>query len=175
MRAPDLIIGPRTRPQTYRWHLVHWRGWQLALHKWWRSDEDRALHDHRADNISIILSPQGYDEVVREWYDPGSHHLPIGGGWVRFSDEWQYHGNGGFFRDVTVRRRAWVPYFRKAEAPHRVVLRTSKPVWSLWLRWPSRRDWGFHCPKGWRTWEEFCNTRDYSAPGSTSEVGKGCE
>ncbi len=160
MRDPDLIIGPRDNPQTLRWHLLKIGGWQLALHKWLRSDEDRALHDHRADNISFILSPQGYDEIVG-WEDRE---------WSRVKQA--VHT---VFRTTTLRRRALWLYFRKAEDPHRVVLRDSRPVWSLWLRWPARREWGFWCPKGWRTWQDFCNSRDYSAPGSTSEVGRGCD
>lgn len=166
MRKPDLIIGTRENPQTFRWHLVKWRGFQLASHKWLRSDEDRALHDHSGDNVSFILSPQGYDEIVREWAQDQDYPCePVG---------WIHAGAGKFYRDVTVRRRPFVPYFRRAEDPHRVMLRDARPVWSLWLRWPPRRHWGFHCPSGWRKWEDFCATRDYSTPGSTSEVGPGC-
>jgi hypothetical protein len=141
MRTPDLIIGPRDNPQTLRWHLLRWRGWQLSLHKWCRSDEDRALHDHTGDSISLILN-YGYIEKT-----------PYAAHW----------------------RPAWRPIFRKAEAPHRIILDAdSAPVWSLWLRWPPRREWGFHCPKGWRHWRDFCAERDYKASG-TSTVGRGCD
>lgn len=160
MRTPDLIIGPRHNPQTYRWHLIKWRGWQLALHKWWRSDEDRALHDHSGHNMSVILSPQGYVEIVRR-------ELP----YVAMGPATAYGG----YQDMPRRRFPFVPYFRRADAPHRVVLRDARPVWTLWLRWPPIREWGFHCPRGWRHWKDFCNSRDYSTPGSTSEVGRGCD
>lgn len=167
MRTPDLIIGSREDPQTFRWHLARWLGFQFALHKWLRSDEDRALHDHTGDNVSFILSPQGYDEIVRE--------LCRNQAWC---EAWRpvdcLRVDGVWYNDVIVRRRPFVPYFRRAEEPHRVVLRDGRPVWSLWLRWPPRRHWGFHCPSGWRKWEDFCATRDYSTPGSTSEVGSGC-
>lgn len=139
MREPDLIIG--NPMQTLRWHVVQWRGWQLALHCWLKSDDDRALHDHSADNWSFLLN-RGYIEVFADG-----------------SEKW---------------RRRWVPYFRKAETAHRVLLVGSKPVWTLWLRLPPRREWGFHCPKGWRPWRQYVAERDYSTPGSTSTVGRGC-
>jgi hypothetical protein len=140
MRKPDLIIGSRDNPQTLRWHLLKWRGWQLALHKWCRSDDDRALHDHSGHNISFLLFG-GYWEVTA---------------------------------DATRWRRPFVPYFRRADLPHRIELAYS-PIWSLWLRFPPIREWGFHCPKGWRHWKEYLNARDYLAPGSTSEIGPGCD
>lgn len=148
MRAPDLIIG--NPMQTLRWHLIQWRGFQLALHCWLKSDDDRALHDHSADNWSFILSPQGYYEVI------GPH-------------------NPSEFEFAAIKtRRAWIPYFRKAETPHRVLLCDDRPVWTLWLRFPPRRQWGFWCPKGWRHWREYVAEREYHSPGSTSTVGRGC-
>lgn len=162
MRKPDLIIGSRDNPQTLRWRIVRWRGWQLALHKWCRSDEDRALHDHSGNNVSLILSPQGYDEIVRETVFTGDV--------LTCEKEGEYVHTC----DVTRRRFPFVPYFRRAEAPHRIALRDARPVWSLWLRWPPRREWGFHCPRGWRHWKDFLGTRDYNADG-ISEVGRGCD
>lgn len=141
-RQPDLIIGPRDAPQTLRWHLFRWRGIQVALHKWMRSDSDRALHDHSADNISILLN-DCYQEVVGESERRVHMRFPL------------------------------VPYFRRAETPHRVVLLSDKPVWTIWIRFKPRREWGFWCPKGWRHWKDFIDG-DYSTPGSSSHVGKGC-
>lgn len=140
MIKPDLIIGSPDDPQTLRWHIFRFRGWQLSLHKWLRSDEDRALHDHSGDNVSLILT-RGYFEVLQ--------------------DGWYYW------------RAPFWPYFRKAETPHRVALADSRPVWSLWLRWPPRREWGFVCPKGWRHWRDFC-AEEYGVAGK-STVGKGCD
>jgi hypothetical protein len=153
MRPPDLIIGPRDNPYMLRWHLLRFRGWQLALHKMLRDDDDRALHDHRGDNLSIVLRG-GY----LEWF---SHRGdPIDCVW----------------------RKPGSIIFRRGETPHRLTLgyssedgKTQRPSWSLWLRWPSRREWGFYCPKGWIPWQKFCAMPDYSKPGSTSEIGPGCD
>lgn len=120
MFKPDLVIGPPNNPYMLRWHLLRLRGWQLALHKICRSDDARALHDHKADNLSIILKGQ-YNELRQQ---------PVGGyaGVV--------YGPGNVI-------------FRKAEWLHRLVLNDSEPVWTLWLRWPPRRRWGFHTATGW--------------------------
>lgn len=139
-RVPNLTIGPKHNPQTERYHLFRWRGLQLALHKWHRSDDDRALHDHSSWNVSLIL-----------W---GSY-LEV-------------------FNGRTVRRWPLIPYGRRGATPHRIMLCNRDPVWTLWLRGRPWREWGFHCAKGWVHWKDYTSTRDYSAVGSTSEVGKGC-
>lgn len=127
-----------------RWHLLRWRGIQIALHRWLLSDNDRALHDHSADNISILLTGS-----YREWF---SHN------WEK--PHWKL-------------RLPFIPYFRRGGEPHRVELHRG-PLWSLWIRFAPFREWGFWCPKGWKHWKEYVKERDYSAPGSTSTVGEGC-
>jgi hypothetical protein len=151
MRKPDLTIGPRDNPQTHRWHLwlpafLYRRGFRLNLHRWYRSDDDRALHDHRGDSLSIVLWG-GYCEVTSHAWEPRKA---------------RWHGPGSAI-------------WRKAETPHRIELKDGHgPVWTLWLRWPFRREWGFWCPKGWRAYPDYISERDYTVPGSTSTVGKGC-
>lgn len=140
MRKPDFVIGPAHNPQTLRWHLLRWRGWQVALHRWCRSDSDRALHDHVGDNISILLTG-----CYVEW----------------FSHSWE-------FLHWKI-RWPFIPYFRKAEQPHRIELFWG-PVWTLWIRWPPRREWGFYCKQGWRHWKEYVSERD-----SVSTVERGCD
>lgn len=155
MRTPDLIIGPRHDPQTIRWHIFRWRGWQLSIHKWLRSDSDRALHDHKADNLSIILNSGYFETFFHPSNDPtvGEAVLPY----------------------VYTETFRWplVPYFRRAETPHRVRLPSAEPVWTIWLRWPAKRRWGYWCAQGWVDADDYNNTADYYAAG-VSEVGKGC-
>jgi hypothetical protein len=127
-----------------RWHLLRWRGWQLALHKICRSDDDRALHDHVGDNISVILKGR-YTEI------PG------------------VCGNGDVHKAPSL-------IFRKAEKPHRLVLTPGEVAWTLWFRWPPRRQWGFHCPNGWRHWKDYVAFVDTDGGyGSTSQIGRGCD
>jgi hypothetical protein len=118
-----------------RWTLVRFFGWQMALHKICRSDDDRALHDHVGDNLSIVLRGQ-YTEMPDR----------------------QVYGSGNVV-------------FRKAEKPHRLVLNPGEHVWTLWLRWPHRREWGFYCPKGWVHWTKFTS----GGREGSSTIGRGCE
>lgn len=151
MRPPDLTIGSKEDPQTKRWHLwlpkwLYAKGWRLNLHQWLRSDDDRALHDHRGDSYSVILRG-GYFEVTSHAWEPRKA---------------KWYGPGSIV-------------FRKADQPHRVELKPdSGPVWTLWYRGPFYREWGFWCKKGWRHFADYIAERDYHTPGSTSTVGKGC-
>jgi len=53
IREPDEIIGER---YMRRWHLRRKHGsWNLYLHKYSGSDDDRALHDHPWKSVSILL------------------------------------------------------------------------------------------------------------------------
>lgn len=121
-----------------RWRLWRPLGWMIALHCIMQRDDDRALHDHVGNNLSIILK---------------GCYLEI------FSHAWQPL--------VSKVRRPFVPYYRRAETPHRIFI--AEPVWSLWIRWPHRREWGFWCPKGWRHWLDFT-----AENGNISTVGRGC-
>jgi hypothetical protein len=67
-------------------------------------------------------------------------------------------------------RRAGSVVFRRATCAHRLTLGASgTPAWSLFITGPKTREWGFHCPRGWRHHEEFCALDD------KGRVGRGCE
>lgn len=136
MRRADLIIGPKSAPQTLRWHLFRWRGIQVALHRWLRSDNDRALHDHSAGNVSVLLTG-----CYREW----------------FSHTWEAPRHK--------LRLPFVPYYRGGARPHRVEL-IHGPVWSLWIRFAPWREWGFWCSKKrWVHWTDYVDQRDSGEAG----------
>lgn len=59
---------------------------------------------------------------------------------------------------------------RKATDAHRLELIDGRPSVSLFLTGPKVRDWGFHCPKGWVSWQDF--TGGYHA--GRSEKSAGC-
>lgn len=65
-------------------------------------------------------------------------------------------------------RKSWVPIVRRSIAAHRLEL-VDGICWSLFITGPIIRQWGFHCPKGWRLWKDFVNERD------SGQVGRGCE
>lgn len=57
---------------------------------------------------------------------------------------------------------------RLATDSHRLVIPEGGHAVSLFMTGPIVREWGFHCPQGWRHWKEFVDDRD------SGKVGKGC-
>lgn len=56
MRRPDFIVGGRANPYLLRWFVIPRNPlFNIYLHKFLRSDDDRALHDHPWANCSLIL------------------------------------------------------------------------------------------------------------------------
>lgn len=140
MREPDFIIGSANNPYLYRWFVIpRNRIFNIYLHYFMRSDDDRALHDHPWWNLSFLLKGR-YVE----------HTIPAGG--VNVRKEYQ----SGDFK------------FRFAKAAHRIEL-IDGPCWTLFITGPRVRDWGFHCPLGWKRWQDFTN------PNNSGEIGPGCD
>jgi hypothetical protein len=152
-RQPDYVVFPED-PYLRRWHLIPRNRWfNIYLHHFLRSDDERALHDHPWWSLSLILKG-GYFEVLPE--------------------------NG-----IKIYRAGKV-VFRKAEHTHRVELFNNLsepslvdgcalgykklPAWTLFITGPKIREWGFHCPHGWRHWAEFTNPLDGGAT-----IGRGCD
>ena len=86
-REPDFVIGPEDNPYLLRWHLLP-RGEDdsssLYYHIFLR-DDDRALHDHPRESVSVLLSGQ-----LREIYDDGGRvagRLLLRGGLVKRASE----------------------------------------------------------------------------------------
>jgi len=143
-RPPDFLIGTAADPYLCRWWVVPRNRWfNVYLHHFRRSDDDRALHDHPWVNLSILLT--------------GSYleHLPDG---------------------VVKLRKPWRPWafwrlpMRRSVSAHRVELIGGKHVWTLFITGPKIREWGFHCPNGWRHWTEFAVLTV-----NGNEAGKGCD
>lgn len=147
-REPDFIIGGLDRPYLLRWWLIpRNRFFNVYVHKFLRSDDDRAHHDHPwLFNASWHLR-DGYNE----------HTITAGGALV-----------------VSARAQGDMK-FRWGPAPHRVELIAEqdgslRPCWTLFCTGPRVREWGFYCmEKGWIHWKRFTATND---PGA---IGKGCD
>ena len=149
-RQPDFVIGGHERPYLRRhWLLPRNRFFNVYVHEFLRSDDDRALHDHPwLFNASWII-----DGNYIEWV-PGS-------GCSYEHPEFKFLRSGDF-------------KFRWGNAPHRVQLHSSppqgeRPCWTVFITGPRVRQWGFFCPQGWMHWERFTAADD---PGA---VGKGCD
>jgi hypothetical protein len=131
VRAPDVIIGGAEQPYMLRWWVLPRNRWfNIYLHRFLRSDDDRALHDHPWWNVSALISG-AYTE-----------HTIAAGGINRLT-----------------RRVAGELKFRLAGAAHRIEL-SDGPCWTLFVTGPRLRAWGFHCPRGWVHWRDFTNPLD---------------
>lgn len=159
-REPDVILGEADDPYMLRWWVIpRNRFFNIYLHKFMRSDDDRALHDHPWASMSLLLTGSYFEEM------PVNMH------------RWVHHGNRETYK---VLRRPFRPIFRGPKAIHRVELKFDVvtyrpiPVWTLFITGPRCRSWGFWCPKGFRHWRDFL--AEGREPGDrTSVVGKGCE
>lgn len=136
-RQPDFVIGGHDRPYLRRhWLLPRNKLFNVYVHEFLRSDDDRALHDHPwLFNASWMLDGQ-YVE----------HTIAAGG----ISDR--------------ALRVAGDFKFRWGGAPHRVEL-TGAPCWTVFITGPRVREWGFHCPNGWVHWKKFTAADDAGAIG----------
>lgn len=125
-RGPDVIIGGDDNAYLCRWWVIPRNPlFNIYLHNFKRSDDDRALHDHPWINCSILLIGE-YTEV-----------LPTKGG------------------TLTERvLRAGEIAIRMPSAAHRVHLHAGE-CWTLFITGPRVRQWGFWCPRGWVHWKEF--------------------
>lgn len=141
-RPCDFIIGDPHNPYILRWWEVpRNRIANVYNHAVLRSDDDRANHDHPwLFNLSIILEGRYFQHTIRK-----------GGVHVRK----EYTAGDIIFR--------WGP------APHRLEVAHGEFCKTLFLTGPIVREWGFHCPQGWRRWQDF------TSPADRGQVGRGCD
>ena len=173
-RPPDFVVGADDPTGAYllRWYLTPWRGWyrhvdeahrtrwqrfavwlsmrlpNVYLHKFLRSDDDRALHDHPWAWASLLLHGSYVEHTI----------------------------NSGGIHKRTVRAPGSLKLCGP-RAAHRVELVNATeagpaPCWTLFVTTPILREWGFHCPlRGWVHWRDFTASTD----GRRGEIGKGCD
>jgi hypothetical protein len=142
MKEPDQVITRRgdgtNNPYMLRWFLFRSkRDWmpRLYLHKFLRSDDDRAPHDHPWWFVSLILWGS---YIEHRWIDGV---------------------------EIVRRRRAPSIAYRPLSTRHRVELIEGwydlnsrygfKPVWTLILTGSDVRAWGFWCREHFIPWRQF--------------------
>lgn len=141
---PHVVVGDPADPYMLRWHVLPRNPWfNIYLHKFLKSDDDRALHDHPWPSLSVLLKGRYWEHTPTTYYPR-----------INATFRKQY--------------RAGSIIYRHAEYTHRIELIDNKPTWTLFITGPKVREWGFHCPKGWKHW------RDYVNLGNHGEVGPGC-
>jgi hypothetical protein len=142
-------MRPDGKPYLRRWWVLprSEKRWNIYLHNVVGDDEDRAMHDHPAWNISIVLKG-GYWELTPE-------HPTIG--------VW--------------RKRGSIVFRRAEQLHRLQLGTDGKPCWTLWISGVKSRKWGFMCPGGrWVDWKTFTGFRDSGAAysGAQPTGGPGC-
>lgn len=160
-REPDFIIGGHARPYLRRhWLLPRNPVFNVYVHEFLRSDDDRALHDHPwAFNLSWLMEGRYIEWVPSHRMERGPHDDAV---WVPDPQ-----------RPIPKFRRTGQFLLRWGGAAHRIQLHAEAgrelPCWTLFITGPRVRDWGFYCPRGWVHWRVFTAADDRGA------VGRGCE
>lgn len=136
-RTPDFIIGGADDPYLIRWWLIpRNRAFNIYVHHFFRSDDDRALHDHPWWNASYLLQGS-YTE----------HTIAAGG-----------------IEHRRIRSTGAIKLRIGADA-HRIELHDG-PCWTIFITGPAYRKWGFHCPKqGWIYYRNFVDADDQGSVG----------
>jgi hypothetical protein len=148
-RDPDFIIGGKENPYLLRWWIIpRNRFFNIYLHRFLRSDDDRALHDHPWCNVSILLNGTYHE------YTPDDV-------WIRRQGEI-------LFRRPTARHRVELIREYKYSVHDRSHSR-ELPALTLFITGPKVREWGFWC-EGTR----FVHHLDFVDPNDPGGVGPGC-
>lgn len=147
-RPPD---NPIRDDYLHRWYITPWSGlyrdiedadltrWQrfvrslpgIYLHFFYSSDYAKALHDHPWSSLSVILD----------------------GGYFEHQ---QFGTVPGFKMGMIIWRPPGSVIYRSAETLHRI----EKPdgverIVTLFITGRRRRQWGFDCKEGWRSYPEW--------------------
>lgn len=127
-RQPDFIVGGSVNPYLHRWFVIPRNPvFNIYLHRFLRSDDDRALHDHPWWNLSIVLKGEYTEHTIAA---------------------------GGIHQRRVMRAGQWRIRWSGRQA-HRIELHKGT-CWTLFVTGPRYRTWGFHCAEsGWIPWHQF--------------------
>ncbi|RAV17480.1 hypothetical protein DQP57_00185 [Mycobacterium colombiense] len=133
---PHFIIGGEHNPYLLRWFLIPRNSFiNIYLHKFKRSDDDRALHDHPWWFASLILKGQ----YIEHRDDGSTRHRKAGSVALR--------------RPNTLHRVQLLQEVVTSDAGW--TMQRERPTWTLIVTGPKLRNWGFECARGWVPWEYF--------------------
>ena len=98
--------------------------------------------------ICVYLHSQHRDDWARDLHDHVAWNISIilRGGYYEITEE---HPNGRF-------RWPGMIVFRRATLLHRLELAVpGRPSWSIWIRGPKMRRWGFMTKDGWMNDDDY--------------------
>jgi hypothetical protein len=157
-----VIVNCDREPYLYRWYLVRTKWVAIFVHRFVRSDEDRALHDHpwpflvipiwrgyveHSDQPHVCGDCDGCGTVELSQFIPTATETVLCG-WCGGSGEYRRPIQRRVFPFIGAR-------YRSETYRHRVELIDGKPAWSIFIRFRECRDWGFWMPGGFVQWNQF--------------------
>lgn len=144
---PDTeVIGPPECPILHRWTLVKLRGRKLMLHHFLPNADDRAVHDHPASFVTVVL--RGYYDDMRPCGYPGCD-----GDGIMLPDDWPCPRCRGTGVELNERMRPGMVRFRPATHRHRTKV-GPRGCWTVVFMGPKRRRWGFWKDGRWYFWRD---------------------
>lgn len=169
-RPPNFVVGADDPAGAYlrRWYLLPRNPvFNVYLHNFLRSDDDRALHDHPWHWASLLLRGQYIEHTIAAG---GIHHRQLRQpGSIKLCAPWRAHRvelvSAGSELAPASERIRYLAGLQAADAP--------LPCWTLFITGPRVREWGFHCAQqGFIPWPRFTRAATDGKPG---EIGPGCE
>ena len=165
-----LTLSHDGEPFLERWGLVWDRLGGVYIHHIAAADPGMDLHDHPFAFVTIVVRG-GYFErycdtrqaALRPEVVRGPRHLDHEGrywGWRKIGDITQ--------PNCVRRRRLPSVHFMPLHIAHQIEA-VDKNTWTIVLRGPTRRRWGFYDRGRWVDWEAY----DYEVRRPSSAVGNG--
>lgn len=149
----ELIEDCNHDPYLSRWFLLRTKWLYVFIHKFHRSDEDRALHDHPWNYISIILK-HGYWEHSEDICPDCLGHSP---NWCPLVVHcWRCLSTGLIKQTRFIKPGSII--WRPATWRHRIELINlgePKQAWTIIFRFRRIRDWGFWTADGFVPWRQW--------------------
>lgn len=152
-------IGKEGDTYLRRWHVIPRNKWfNIYLHEFLRSDDDRALHDHPWVNFSWVLQGNYNEHTISAG---GINHRTL-----------RREGDFAFRWPWSAHRVELLPRTIPVTSLGSVISESTvglERCWTLFITGPSVREWGFHCPlKGW------VHHKRFGDPMNPDLLGPGC-
>ena len=127
-RDPDFKVIGASGVYLNRWFVIPRNPvFNIYLHMFLRSDDDRALHDHPWSNLSYLVKGSYTEHTISQ----------------------------GGIHQKTVLKEGALRFRPSGKFAHRVELHDGHCI-TLFITGPRYRNWGFHCVhKGWVRWQDF--------------------
>jgi hypothetical protein len=152
-----VIVNCAKEPYLHRWYIFRSEPLGIFVHRFVRSDEDRALHDHPWSFIVIPLWG-GYVEHSDRAMTKEEQFCAT----LRHVDCWSFERFLESLKNIptriAVKRRVWPiisTRYRNTEYRHRVELVGGRHSWSLFIRFKKVREWGFWPTDGFIRWNKW--------------------